>query len=59
LLPFRNPIQGFLQPLPSLQNTQGQYGQAEESCRKALAIRRKILGDDHPDTATCSNNLAE
>ena len=37
---------------------QGQYAQASELFQKTLAIRREILGEDHPDTATSYNNLA-
>ena len=29
------------------------------SCREALAISLKVLGNDHVDTATCQNNLGE
>ena len=37
---------------------QGKYAEAEPLHRSALAIRRKALGEDHPDTATGYNNLA-
>src|SRR5271169_6083973 len=37
----------------------GDYTKAEPLYRKALAISRKVLGLEHPDTATCLNNLAE
>jgi tetratricopeptide (TPR) repeat protein len=40
------------------QNRQGKYKEAEEGYRKALAIYRKVLGEEHPDTATSYNNLA-
>ncbi len=40
------------------QNAQGKYAEAEEGYRKALAIRRKVLGEEHPDTAPSYNNLA-
>jgi tetratricopeptide (TPR) repeat protein len=29
---------------------QGKYAEAEEGYKKALAILRKALGEDHPDT---------
>jgi hypothetical protein len=32
--------------------------QAEPLFRRALAIREKVLGPDHPDTAQSINNLA-
>src|SRR5450755_2576671 len=37
---------------------QGLYGQAEPLFQSALAIREKVLGPEHPDTATSLNNLA-
>ena len=37
---------------------QGKYAEAEPLYRNALAIRRRVLGEDHPDTATSYNNLA-
>jgi len=38
---------------------QGKYAEAEAMHRQALAITRKALGEDHPDTAGSYNNLAE
>ena len=38
---------------------QGQYAQAEPLYKRALAIKEKALGPDHPDVATSLNNLAE
>ena len=35
----------------------GQYREAADLCRKALAIRKKVLGPEHPDTAVSLNNL--
>ena len=32
-------------------NNQGKYAEAEPLFRKALAIRLKVLGEDHPATA--------
>jgi CHAT domain-containing protein/TolA-binding protein len=37
----------------------GDYVGAEPLHRRALAIREKVLGPEHPDTATSLNNLAE
>jgi tetratricopeptide (TPR) repeat protein len=37
---------------------QGRYAEAQPLLEKALAMRRKVLGEDHPDTATSYNNLA-
>jgi len=34
------------------------YGEAEELYKRALKIRERQLGTDHPDTATVLNNLA-
>jgi tetratricopeptide (TPR) repeat protein len=36
---------------------QHKYRAAEERHRQALAIRRKVLGEEHPDTATSYNNV--
>jgi len=36
----------------------GDYPRALELYQKALAVREKALGPDHPDTATSYNNLA-
>ena len=36
----------------------GDYAQAEPLYRQAMEIRRKRLGEDHPDYATSLNNLA-
>jgi tetratricopeptide (TPR) repeat protein len=38
--------------------TQGNYAQAQPLFEKALEIRRRLLTDDHPDTANSYNNLA-
>ncbi|MEL6854402.1 MAG: tetratricopeptide repeat protein, partial [Cyanobacteria bacterium J06607_13] len=38
--------------------SQGRYEAAEPLFQDALALRRKLLGDDHPDVATSLNNLA-
>ncbi|MBD2675739.1 tetratricopeptide repeat protein, partial [Aphanizomenon flos-aquae FACHB-1416] len=34
------------------------YKEAEPLYQQALALRQKLLGDDHPDVATSLNNLA-
>ena len=39
-------------------NDIGQYNLAEPLYERALAIREKVLGEEHPDTATTLNNLA-
>ena len=39
-------------------NAQGKYAQAQPLYEKALEIRRRLLTDDHPDTATSYNNVA-
>ena len=39
-------------------NAQGKYAQAQPLFEKALEIRRRLLTDDHPDTASSYNNLA-
>jgi tetratricopeptide (TPR) repeat protein len=37
---------------------QGKYKEAEECHRKALVIRRKVLGEEHPDTALSYSGVA-
>jgi tetratricopeptide (TPR) repeat protein len=37
----------------------GRYGDAEPLYKRALGVREKALGLDHPDVATSLNNLAE
>jgi hypothetical protein len=39
-------------------NAQGKYAQAQSLYEKALEINRRLLTDDHPDTATDYDNLA-
>jgi serine/threonine-protein kinase len=36
----------------------GRYGDAERMLRRALDLRRRQFGDNHPDVATSLNNLA-
>ena len=38
--------------------SQGRYGEAEPLYQEALAMRKRLLGDEHPDVATSLNNLA-
>lgn len=37
---------------------QGKYDEAEPLCRRAMEITKRVLGEAHPDYATCVNNLA-
>ena len=48
-----------LNNLAALYADQGRYADAEPLYKRALAIREKALGPDHPDVATSLNNLAE
>ena len=41
-----------------LYHSMGDYAKAEPLYQRALKIREKALGPDHPDTATALNNLA-
>ena len=47
-----------LNNLGGLYVTTGAYVQAEPLFQRALAIREKVLGPEHPDTAHSLNNLA-
>ena len=44
--------------MAGLYKSQGKYKEAEPLYQQALALRQKLLGDDHPDVATSLNNLA-
>uniref|UniRef100_A0A1A8Q7P6 Kinesin light chain n=1 Tax=Nothobranchius pienaari TaxID=704102 RepID=A0A1A8Q7P6_9TELE len=44
--------------LRTLHNLRGKYKEAEPLCKRALEIREKVLGKDHPDVAKQLNNLA-
>src|SRR5262249_16388347 len=44
--------------LALLLNSVGKYAEAEPLFRKALEIRRRALGEDHPDTAASYDGLA-
>ncbi|CAN0422393.1 unnamed protein product, partial [Ectocarpus sp. 13 AM-2016] len=37
----------------------GKYDEAEPLYIRAIAIREKALGPDHPDVASCLKNLAD
>ena len=37
----------------------GKYSEAIAPAQRSLAISEKVLGKEHPDVATCLNNLAE
>ena len=41
-----------------LYQAMGEYAKAEPLYQEALRIRQKVLGPEHPDTATSLNNLA-
>ena len=41
-----------------LYGKRGKYRDAEPLCKKALEIREKVLGREHPDVAKQLNNLA-
>ena len=47
-----------LNNLAVLYQAQGRYAEAEPLYKRALAIREKALGPDHPDVGTRLNNLA-
>ena len=38
--------------------SEGKFAEALPLCEQALAIHRRLLTDDHPETAACYNNLA-
>ena len=45
--------------LAGLYYTQDKYAMAEFLYRQSATILGKVLGEDHPDIATCLINLAE
>jgi tetratricopeptide (TPR) repeat protein len=45
--------------MAGLLQSQGKYEDALPLYQRALAIREKALGPDHPKTATSLNNMAE
>jgi tetratricopeptide (TPR) repeat protein len=48
----------LLERLGRCQGSLGQYASAETSHRKALSLRKDVLGPEHPDTLTSMSNLA-
>jgi tetratricopeptide (TPR) repeat protein len=48
-----------LNNLAKLYYAQGQYAQAEPLYRRALAIKEKALGPEHPNVATTLANYAD
>ncbi|MDK2459800.1 tetratricopeptide repeat protein, partial [Aphanizomenon sp. PH219] len=47
-----------LNNLAGLYESQGRYNDAEPLYLQSLDIRKRQLGDDHPDVASSLNNLA-
>jgi len=47
-----------LNNLALLYDSQGRYDQAEPLYLQALELRKRLLGEEHPDVATSINNLA-
>ncbi len=47
-----------LNNLANLYQAQGHYAEAEPLYQRALAIREKALGPEHPDVATSLENYA-
>ena len=60
LFPLLYPLQvaATLNNLAVLYGKRGKYKDAEPLCKRALEIREKVLGRDHPDVAKQLNNLA-
>ncbi len=52
-------VAATLSNLANVYNTKGDLTKAEEILQRALAIREKALGSEHPAVATTLNNLAE
>ena len=44
--------------MAGLYSSQGRYEEAEPLYIQALDMRKKLLGEEHPDVATSLNNLA-
>ncbi|NMF81946.1 tetratricopeptide repeat protein [Nodosilinea sp. P-1105] len=51
-------LASYLIDLAELYYKQGHYTDAEPLLQQALAMRQRLLGDEHPDVATSLNNLA-
>ncbi len=47
-----------MRPRASLYQAQGKYGEADPLYKRALGIREKALGLEHPDVATSLENYA-
>jgi len=59
LLPlYQNEYNDLHSDIAYVFNSQGDYAKALEWYLKALDINEKILGNEHPDTATTYNNIA-
>jgi tetratricopeptide (TPR) repeat protein len=55
---MRSHVSQILNNLALVYERQGKYGEAEGLYQRALAIREKALGRDHPDVAQTLHNLA-
>ncbi|TNN66970.1 Kinesin light chain 1 [Liparis tanakae] len=51
-------VAATLNNLAVLYGKRGKYKEAEPLCKRALEIREKVLGKEHPDVAKQLNNLA-
>ena len=51
-------VASSLNNLAYLYRSQGRYSEAEPLYIQALALKRQLLGEEHPDVATSLNNLA-
>ena len=52
-------VPASLNNLAMLYHARGQYAEAAPLLARALAIREKVLGPNHPDVAQSLNNLGE
>src|ERR1700679_102716 len=55
---YQSAVAANLDKLAQEYESQGRYQEAEPLCKRALAIREKLLGPNHPVVATELNNLA-
>ena len=59
LLPiYQNELDSVQTDIADIYDSQGDYSKALEWYEKALAIKEKVLGKEHPSTATTYNNIA-
>jgi len=59
LLPvYQNEFSPAQSDIAKIYESQGDYAKALEWYGKALAIKEKVLGNEHPSTATTYNNIA-